>query len=397
MAKVFIEESTLTAIGDAIRGKEGTTELVPVTDMATRITDLPSGGGGGNEPTAEELTITGDCSYRFGNNGWDWFINKYGDRITTKDITHASHMFENCTQLKSIPFSINVNNAYYYSCLLYKCEGLTQSPKIRGTIQWNTVTDFSDMIDYCSKWRNVDDLFTPDMLDGFSTVKVTSQYSCPKRCTFSYNYSLRTIPSWWYKFKLNPESTVYPTNIYTLYSDTFNYCYTLDEALNIPVWTCTAAQTNDMFSSFCKEATRLKNLTFETNEDGTAIETKWTSQIIDLTNYVGYSSDPQYILAYNSGITAGKRVTDAESYQRLKNDPDWFTTNKSYSRYNHDSAVATINSLPDTSAYLASAGGTNTIKFKGAAGALTDGGAINTLTEAEIAVAAAKGWTVTFA
>lgn len=63
--------------------------------------------------------------------------------------------------------------------------------------------------------------------------------------------------------------------------------------------------------------------------------------------------------------------------------------------YNHDSAVETINSLPDTSAYLASAGGTNTIKFKGASGSATAGGAINTLTEAEIAVATAKGWTVT--
>ena len=56
----------------------------------------------------------------------------------------------------------------------------------------------------------------------------------------------------------------------------------------------------------------------------------------------------------------------------------------------------TINCLPDTAAYLASAGGTNTIKFKGGAGSSTDGGAINTMTEEEIAVAAAKGWTVTF-
>jgi len=47
--------------------------------------------------------------------------------------------------------------------------------------------------------------------------------------------------------------------------------------------------------------------------------------------------------------------------------------------------------LPDTSAY-----GTNTIKFRGAAGALTDGGAINTMTAEEIAVATAKGWTVSF-
>ena len=61
-----------------------------------------------------------------------------------------------------------------------------------------------------------------------------------------------------------------------------------------------------------------------------------------------------------------------------------------YSRYNHDSAVETLASLPDTHAY-----GTNTIRFRGASGSATDGGAINTLTEAEIAVAASKGWTVT--
>ena len=36
-----------------------------------------------------------------------------------------------------------------------------------------------------------------------------------------------------------------------------------------------------------------------------------------------------------------------------------------------------------------------TIKFRGEAGSATDGGAINTLTEEEIAVATAKGWTVT--
>ena len=69
MGKVFIEESTLTAIGDAIRGKEGSTELVPVTDMATRITSLPSGGG---ELPEEAFTITGNCSYRFASGGWDW-------------------------------------------------------------------------------------------------------------------------------------------------------------------------------------------------------------------------------------------------------------------------------------------------------------------------------------
>ena len=92
-------------------------------------------------------------------------------------------------------------------------------------------------------------------------------------------------------------------------------------------------------------------------------------------------------------------IYNEETYNLLKDDPDAiFLGNSSssnrdygYSRYNHDSAVETINSLPDTSAY-----GTNTIKFRGDAGGKTDGGAINTMTEEEISVATAKGWTVTF-
>ena len=53
MPKVFIEETTLTAIGDAIREKEGTAELVPVLDMADRIKAIESGGG--EYPNFEEV------------------------------------------------------------------------------------------------------------------------------------------------------------------------------------------------------------------------------------------------------------------------------------------------------------------------------------------------------
>lgn len=45
MSKVFIEESTLTSIGNAIREKNGTTDMIAPLDMATAITNLPSGGG----------------------------------------------------------------------------------------------------------------------------------------------------------------------------------------------------------------------------------------------------------------------------------------------------------------------------------------------------------------
>ena len=72
------------------------------------------------------------------------------------------------------------------------------------------------------------------------------------------------------------------------------------------------------------------------------------------------------------------------------------TTYAKDSVYNHNSAVETINSLPDTSAFLAEVGGTNTITFYSDQGANTEGGAIGNLTAEEIAVAAAKGWTVAF-
>ena len=154
--------------------------------------------------------------------------------------------------------------------------------------------------------------------------------------------------------------------------------------------------TSNMFYDTFNQCGRLKNITFQTNEDGTPIIVKWKAQTIN-TRYCGCSeNDTQtnQILNYNSGITADKEVIDDVTYQQLKNDPDWFSRNIAYSRYNHTSAVKTINSLPDASAYLATAGGTNTIVFQGIEGSATDGGATNTLTEEEIAVAAAKGWTV---
>ena len=176
-----------------------------------------------------------------------------------------------------------------------------------------------------------------------------------------------------------------------LYS-AFKGCSSLDEIVGLPVPDRT--YTSNMFMYTFNECYRLKNMIFSTS-GGQPYVVKWKNQEISLNESFGYTNAPGTIINYNSGITADKNVTDDATYQALKNDPDWFTTNIAYSRYNHDSAVATINSLPDTSAYLATAGGTNTIKFKGTAGSSTDGGAINTLTAEEIAVATAKGWTVT--
>ena len=232
----------------------------------------------------------------------------------------------------------------------------------------------------------------------FQSAKNTTAYGSHYCSNILQNLSsLRSVPSWFYKLKLNHESTAYPSATNGLYYNMINNCNSLDEIKNIPVWKCKGAQTSTMFASTFSQTNRVKSITFETNEDGSPIITEWKSQTIDLSVSTGWTSNQASIINYNSGITIDKKVNDDARYQELKNDIDWFATTFDYSRYNHDSAVETINSLPDTSAYLATAGGTNTIKFKGDAGKLTDGGAINTLTAEEIAVATAKGWTVTLA
>jgi hypothetical protein len=44
MANIFVEESTMRAIGDAIRGKTGKSEGILPSDMPTEIENIPVGG-----------------------------------------------------------------------------------------------------------------------------------------------------------------------------------------------------------------------------------------------------------------------------------------------------------------------------------------------------------------
>ena len=384
MAKVFIEETTLTAIGDAIRGKEGTTALVPVNDMATRITSLPSGGGGGNEPTDEELTLTGHCGYRFYYGGWNWVIQKYANRITTRDISDARSMFYG-SDLEHIPFELNFNSkggVHSLDSLFKDCTQLKEIPKLNNCRPDGTQSTF----ERCEMLRYLPE----DVENWFDWSYVISNKGNRSSCV-RYCRSLRKLPA---NFLSHFSTNVLPN--YSIYYYAFDGCNALDEITNLPVQT--APWKNNAFTNTFRDCLRVKNVTFKTNEDGTPIVTMWKSQTIDLSKNVGWSggggSADSYILNYNSGITADKRMY-GDTYQALKNDPDAYATAPNWSRYDKASAVATINSLPDTSAYLAANGGTNTIKFDADSGSETDAGAISTLTEAEIAVATAKGWTVT--
>ena len=336
-------------------------------------------------PPEEAFEIFGDCKYRFINGGWDWFVEKYGNKITTDSITASDYMFSG-SHLKVIPFELNFKNlaSTSISSLFMNCLYLEEVPKINNCNVGNMTSIFQSCRHLRYLPEDIENYFIWTNMDAS-----TSGYSFSRQAQLKECRSLRSVPMAFLSHA-NPVSTYTISYLY----NGFDSCSALDELVDLPL-PYTATWTNNAFSNTFKGCNRLKNITFAMS-DGQPCVMKWKGQTIDLSSATGWISSYNDVLNYNSGITEDKAVSNDEEYQALKNDPDWFAAGVRYSRYNHDSAVATINSLPDTSAYLATAGGTNTIKFRKEAGEYTDGGAINTLTEEEIAVATAKGWTVTF-
>ena len=381
MSKYVIDSSTLTSIADAVRAKTGKTATIKVSDIPTEISKIS--GGGGTEIPSELLNYSGNCNGKFSYDSWNWIIENYGNEITTSDIYAANDMFYWNSSIESIPFQLNFKAYDKVGCddMFYSCAKLKEISDIND-LQANSI---DSMFYHCYNLR---------YLPNFNNCSFSNVYK--SQSMFTGCRSLRYIPESFLKGVYSKDTAVF--NYTQLYYQ-FNGCFSLDEIIGLNPTTGVITSDGLFYKTF-QDCYRLKDIIFATQKDGTPYTCKWKNQRIHLNTYVGFvddvhSNDKNYILNSNSGITADKEVTDDASYQLLKNDPDWFTCNVAYSRYNHDSAVRTINSLPDTSAYLASFGGTNTITFSSNSGAKTDGGAISNLTSSEIAVATAKGWTVT--
>ena len=343
-------------------------------------------------PTDAELQINNVMLQWWNHNGqWDWFINKYGSRITTHNLEGLNEPWA-YTKLETFPFELNMKPGVLHTMYsaFKNCKELKTLPKINGCKPRSISSifqgcnslleipaDFESSID----WSYIENL--TDATAGYFSGWCSNMFN---ECR-----SLRTVPC-------NIIKHVAPNVTSGLSSYGNNYYYTFygtisaDELVDIGIAHNTA--TTDVFTHTFWYG-RQKNIKFETNEDGSAKTVNWKSQVINLGE-VGFENNSSDPITYGeaTGITYRTRVTNNTTYQNLKNNPNWWTTDPNYSRYDHDSAVATINSLPDTSAYLATAGGTNTIQFRSNSGRYTDGGAISNLTAEEIAVATAKGWTV---
>ena len=339
---------------------------------------------------------------------YDWgnFAYEINTAIDLRDITVDANdvsviYINNCSQnsdISSFPTIINANNL---------CIG--NGPILYGKNHSITETEILKFLNYFTYQTNQNE---------------RGSSSSNQRCNFissGYCYNILNPSDClkkWHEIINNEQS-------YSNYSSEPYYDITglnyIKELKNIPVpYRNTKAITSQIrfFGYSSAHFSNTNSITFATN-NGEPYKVNWKNQTIDLAKTIGYDNI-SWALGYEKyaqGYWQEKNnifynTTDLEqaklNYNKLKSQDNWFSWSTAsgayegknvyysllFSRYNHDSAVETINSLPDTSEYLTSAGGTNTIKFKGIQGALTDGGAINTLTEAEIAVATEKGWTV---
>lgn len=375
------------------------------------VISIPLADGSGNfnfGMTDDELTMDATDNLF---SGWDWFLDKYENRIKvriaqqsqqrvfgdgcTRDLNaielidkepgmscDARRMFENYYGKKlPVPIWEGTKPIAESSSMFSGCLNLTDT-EIKTFLSHFDFSGFvngvfNNLFNECHSVRNINSILT----------RIHTQCK-----DFVSEYG----------GDVNLESFCRATSVADELVGLPVPCGDVEFDLQIPFW----YGLDEMVAG----ASRAKKITFATKEDGTPYTVKWDGKTIFFTNQIGYSTEENDILNCSSvhGITQEKRVSDATTYEALKNDSDYYVYSDStqtydgnevnigllYSRYNHTSAVETINSLPDCSAYCTETGNTNTIVFKKYSGALTDGGGINTLTEEEIAVATNKGWTV---
>jgi hypothetical protein len=332
----------------------------------------------------DALTITGSCNYRFSNNGMNWFIDAVGDKIITKDIIGIANMFNGSSDLTHIPFTINTSPVSTSQGMFYNCLKLENIPMIAGCV----LTQCNEMFYCCRALKTIPEDLGKDW-DWSKLDSLTGAYSGQMNNMFYECNKLRNVP----------EGIISHTNpvingSYSLYARGFYNCYCLEKINNLCV-PYNASWSSNVFASTFNCCERLKDLTFKVQEDGTPYACpKWKNQVIDLTT-VGFGTLAKN---YDTSLTDdtkadGNRrnwinyITDTTSFPN----PDGWAQTAEWSVYERQAAVRTINTLPDVSA----SGATNTIKFKSTAASATDEDhAMSNLSEAEIAVAAAKGWTV---
>lgn len=378
MADYLIKDTTLTNIADAIRAKKSSTDTYTPAEMATAISSIQTGGGGG--PTADDLTFTGDLT-KFNYYGrMSKLIKKYGSQMSFNYVSHMDNAFQgNDTPNSDFSnWTINLSNGASLMQTFSSNSSIKKLPKFAG----GSINSCASMF-YDFQGENIpDDLFTNTI---FNLTNTSNRY---ESVFYNCNY-LKKVPLWFSNAAFNTANFTFISYI-NIYTQTFRHCWQLNEII-MPLVLSPVYLNQNCFDSTFSDTHNARKIVFAPSPDSTNESCNWKNQVIDLSISVGYGERDNNVAVRGDD----KKIYDATTYAALKNDPNAWTKNLEYSFYNHDSALETLNSLPYTGNH-ASQSSPNIIKFKGESGSATDSGAINTLTTAEIAQAANRCWSVSY-
>lgn len=330
---------------------------------------------------ADDLKFSGDLTLFNTGGRFDRIINKYFDSVKLGgwsengidyNVTDLFSAFNN-SSLSAIP-PISIRGKVSVKQAFSGCINLTQLPTFIQYTPSAKIVELIYMFKDCASITNIPSAYLSS-ITGYDSNTSNSTIGLFQNCL-----SLKEMLD---------------TGICTSsveFSYMFQNCCQLNKivGLTMPNTEFVSNKFTDMF----KNCVMMSKLTFSGSGNY-----QWKSQTIDFTT-CGYDTTTNHTYSTTMGgknftFDSAKQVTDASTYNQLKDTADWWTADVAYSKYDRQSAITTIKSLPDTKNYLSSNGGTNTIKFKKNAGsAKGDNYNMSKLTASEIAVATAKGWTV---
>ena len=219
MSKVFIEDTTLTAIGDAIRGKAGTSDLIDPANMAQEITNLPTGSGGGIDPSV--LAFTGDLRYFNYNGKLDNLLSKYGAQCSFNDVNNLNYAFYH-SSIKEYPFTINgdINSTCDLSHFFESCIYLKQLPPMKNM----KPSKMGNFLYNCDSLRTIPD----DYADTWDFTALNSSTNDNNSC-LSTCRGLRKAPIF-IKYIYNSSTASYSNP----FSGLLDEAYNIDEIIGYP-------------------------------------------------------------------------------------------------------------------------------------------------------------------
>lgn len=386
MANVLVEETSLSNIASAIRVKNGSTAVYKPGEMAAAITNLPAGGG------SETINFSTDISYLFATEGGSALYEAVKNKnLVFTNICYGRGIFYGMSTNDTItPFTIHLLRGMYNTSVNVDFSNFYEGSSVVSNIVIDPPIEGYDGPEF-------QNFFTRSRLKNIDLSCIDTNYplfgGSGAMGLFSESGYLRSI-----NFTNSPQR--YFGGGYNIqYDAAFYHCFDLDSIEDL----YTNLDTTFNSGTF-NNCSHLAKLTFKTASPTNAKNAYYSSDI-DLSTVGYYTNVSEGYIEYHTALhygndpiitkslvrqNAAKEITNATTYAKLKNDPDAWTTNVAYSRYNKTSAKQTLTSLP----YIKE---TRTIKFNGKAGSATDGGAIKNLTSSEIAAATAKKWTVAFA